>query len=82
MTLCLLDVDDFKGVNDTFGHPLGDQALVDLAGAMTAQGGGQAFRLGGDEFALILRAGEQAAYRLVEDLHQRCPGCASRTVRR
>ena len=63
-----------RGVNDTFGHPLGDQALVDLAGAMTAQGGGQAFRLGGDEFALILRAGEQAAYRLVDDLHQRVSG--------
>ncbi|HJU47388.1 MAG TPA: diguanylate cyclase [Gaiellaceae bacterium] len=71
VSLCLLDVDDFKGVNDTFGHPLGDQALVDLASVMETDERVQAYRLGGDEFALILRAGEAAAYRFVEDLHRR-----------
>jgi diguanylate cyclase (GGDEF)-like protein len=76
VSLCLLDVDDFKGVNDTFGHPLGDQALVDLAVAMRPEAPARAFRLGGDEFALILRGGEEEAYRFVEDLHRRVSGAS------
>jgi diguanylate cyclase (GGDEF)-like protein len=52
LTLCLLDIDDFKRVNDHFGHPSGDGVLVELAGFLRR--GGEAFRLGGDEFALLL----------------------------
>jgi diguanylate cyclase (GGDEF)-like protein len=54
LSVCLLDVDDFKRVNDHFGHPAGDQVLVEVAGFLRR--GGEAFRLGGDEFALILPA--------------------------
>jgi diguanylate cyclase (GGDEF)-like protein len=52
LTLCLLDVDDFKRVNDLFGHPVGDRVLAQV-GARLRQNG-EAFRLGGDEFALLL----------------------------
>jgi diguanylate cyclase (GGDEF)-like protein/putative nucleotidyltransferase with HDIG domain len=52
LTLCLVDVDDFKRINDRFGHPAGDRVLSRLA-AMFRQTG-EAFRLGGDEFALLL----------------------------
>jgi diguanylate cyclase (GGDEF)-like protein len=52
LTLCLVDIDDFKHVNDRFGHPVGDRVLSEV-GARLRQGG-EAFRLGGDEFALIL----------------------------
>jgi diguanylate cyclase (GGDEF)-like protein len=52
LALCLVDVDDFKRVNDTFGHPAGDLVLSRVAGRLRQ--GGEAFRLGGDEFALIL----------------------------
>ena len=58
-TLCLIDIDDFKRVNDRFGHPVGDNVLAQV-GARLRQNG-EAFRLGGDEFALLLpaRAGNE-----------------------
>jgi diguanylate cyclase (GGDEF)-like protein len=52
VTLCLVDIDDFKKINDRFGHPVGDRVLSKLAGRLRQ--GGEAFRLGGDEFALLL----------------------------
>ncbi len=52
LTLCLLDVDDFKQINDRFGHPVGDAVLAKVAASLRQ--GGEAFRLGGDEFALLL----------------------------
>ena len=51
-SLCLVDVDDFKRINDLFGHPAGDRVLSRLA--TTLRQNGEAFRLGGDEFALLL----------------------------
>ena len=53
-TLCLIDVDDFKRVNDLFGHPVGDSVLAEVGGRLRQNG--EAFRLGGDEFALLLPA--------------------------
>jgi diguanylate cyclase (GGDEF)-like protein len=50
--LCLVDVDDFKRINDRFGHPAGDRVLSQLATRLRQTG--EAFRLGGDEFALLL----------------------------
>jgi diguanylate cyclase (GGDEF)-like protein len=52
LTLCLIDIDDFKRINDGFGHPSGDRVLSQVAGRLRQ--GGEAFRLGGDEFALLL----------------------------
>jgi diguanylate cyclase (GGDEF)-like protein/putative nucleotidyltransferase with HDIG domain len=52
LTLCLIDVDDFKRINDRFGHPAGDRVLSLLATRLRQSG--EAFRLGGDEFALLL----------------------------
>ena len=51
-SLCLVDVDDFKRVNDLFGHPAGDLVLSRIATNLRQNG--EAFRLGGDEFALLL----------------------------
>jgi diguanylate cyclase (GGDEF)-like protein/putative nucleotidyltransferase with HDIG domain len=60
LTLCFVDVDDFKRVNDRFGHPAGDRVLSQLAARLRQTG--EAFRLGGDEFALLLPGyGESAA---------------------
>ncbi len=52
LALCLVDVDDFKRINDRFGHPAGDRVLSRVAGLLRQ--GGEAFRLGGDEFAVLL----------------------------
>src|SRR3954454_15179716 len=52
LTLCLVDIDDFKHVNDRFGHPAGDRVLAQVAARLRQ--GGEAFRLGGDEVAVLL----------------------------
>jgi diguanylate cyclase (GGDEF)-like protein len=72
LSLCLVDVDDFKQINDTYGHPLGDQVLVEIArllGSATDCLG--TFRFGGDEFAVVLACGEAKARSHVEALYQR-----------
>jgi diguanylate cyclase (GGDEF)-like protein len=57
LTLCLIDLDDFKEINDGFGHPAGDAVLAEVADAL--QHGGDVFRIGGDEFALLLPGRDQ-----------------------
>jgi diguanylate cyclase (GGDEF)-like protein/putative nucleotidyltransferase with HDIG domain len=50
--VCILDIDNFKELNDTLGHPKGDLVLSQVAGRLRQDG--EAFRIGGDEFALLL----------------------------
>jgi diguanylate cyclase (GGDEF)-like protein len=54
--LLMLDIDHFKSINDTFGHPKGDQVLCKLADVLTGtcRGTDVACRYGGEEFAVIL----------------------------
>jgi diguanylate cyclase (GGDEF)-like protein len=54
--LMIFDLDGFKGYNDTFGHPAGDELLARLGRKLQAVPGpeGVAYRLGGDEFCLIV----------------------------
>jgi diguanylate cyclase (GGDEF)-like protein len=52
VSLCFLDIDDFKRVNDQFGHPTGDRILSQVSARLRQ--GGESFRLGGDEFAVLL----------------------------
>ena len=69
VTLCLLDIDNFKEINDRHGHPAGDRVLAFVAQQLRRDG--EAFRIGGDEFALVLigRSAEQglAVARSVDD---------------
>ncbi len=58
LSLCLIDVDDFKRVNDNHGHPAGDRVLSQVAARLRQ--GGEAFRLGGDEFAVLLPDHDEA----------------------
>lgn len=56
LVLALLDLDDFKTINDTYGHIHADHLLVRLGGVLRsrARAGDRAYRLGGDEFALLI----------------------------
>lgn len=53
-TVCLLDLNGFKQINDQYGHHAGDIALKTMAQRFDALCHGNAYRMGGDEFALIL----------------------------
>lgn len=55
--LLLVDVDHFKGLNDTHGHPIGDTVLVHVAGLVSAavRPSDTVARLGGDELAVLLQ---------------------------
>jgi diguanylate cyclase (GGDEF)-like protein len=55
VTLALLDLDNFKRINDRLGHSYGDRVLIGFADSLAElRASDTAFRLGGDEFAVIL----------------------------
>jgi diguanylate cyclase (GGDEF)-like protein/PAS domain S-box-containing protein len=55
--LLLMDLDTFKFVNDSYGHPIGDRVLSDVGASLSAavRGTDVVARIGGDEFAVLLR---------------------------
>jgi len=59
LALVLIDLDDFKDINDTLGHPTGDEVLFAMGERLSAIGGptGLTVRFGGDEFALLMPVG-------------------------
>jgi diguanylate cyclase (GGDEF)-like protein len=66
-----MDLDRFKQINDTWGHAVGDEALVKLSGRLNAElrAGDFAGRMGGDEFAIALvRADGHSAERVLARL--------------
>jgi diguanylate cyclase (GGDEF)-like protein len=66
-TLAYIDLDNFKAVNDRFGHPVGDQVLrtVVSSAQKNLRKTDVVARLGGDEFALLLPESDQGSARVV-----------------
>jgi len=72
LALLIIDIDGFKFINDTYGHPVGDEVLRTVADRLTigAQGGTVA-RLAGDEFAVVLQnVGQDEAQAAARRIHQ------------
>ena len=62
--LIVLDVDDFKQINDTYGHLSGDRCLREIAGSLKKAYSqyGNCYRIGGDEFCVLLRQPEKEEF--------------------
>jgi len=82
LTVALLDLDNFKGFNDTYGHLQGDKALADIADILRSsirEGVDSAFRYGGDEFMIILpetgmAQATRTVDRILDNLAETSPG--------
>ena len=63
LSLIALDLDNFKQLNDDFGHQLGDSALIEFSEMLNAtiRDTDQAFRIGGDEFTILIQADAKVA---------------------
>jgi diguanylate cyclase (GGDEF)-like protein len=73
-SLCIVDVDDFKRINDTYGHQVGDDVLVALAKILGTARDGNAFRCGGDEFALMFSGDGTAAFERITEVQEAVAG--------
>jgi diguanylate cyclase (GGDEF)-like protein len=78
LALAMLDIDNFKKINDTFGHPVGDEILKGLVDELmvNARDSDVVARYGGEEFAIIfpetsLQAAREAASRMRELVERR-----------
>lgn len=82
--LLVVDVDDFKALNDTFGHVAGDEVLVAVARLLVAGGRGDDLvcRAGGDEFVVLARGlGHRGALTLADALAADAEALAGATPR-
>jgi len=68
LSIIVWDIDNFKAVNDTYGHTAGDEIILKLVDAICklTDGKGDAFRYGGEEFAFITRLRAVDAFEIAE----------------
>jgi diguanylate cyclase (GGDEF)-like protein len=69
VSLVICDLDQFKSINDTFGHATGDRVIVAFAGILRDVSGGNhtVGRIGGEEFALVMSGANLQTARLVAE---------------
>lgn len=75
MHLLMLDLDNFKDINDTYGHPCGDEVLLELVRVLRSSDENERisiYRYGGEEVVMLLRNMERnEAYYLCDELRER-----------
>ena len=76
LAVAFVDLDDFKSVNDTYGHDAGDEVLHEAAGRMlsVARSADIVARIGGDEFLIVFEPNESGQDNLVARLERRARG--------
>jgi diguanylate cyclase (GGDEF)-like protein/PAS domain S-box-containing protein len=74
VAVLVIDLDEFKQINDRYGHPAGDEVLVHVAGVLRAAtaGRGTPARLGGDEFVVVIEDPDAArvAFEVAAGIHR------------
>lgn len=62
LCICIIDIDNFKKLNDSYGHPVGDSVLKEVAHTLeySVRSSDLVARLGGEEFGLYLDSGEES----------------------
>lgn len=74
ISLCMMDIDNFKVYNDTFGHPAGDKVIRSVAGVVSEhlrRSTDFVARYGGEEFVAIIQGGDaNEAFTQMKHLHQ------------
>jgi diguanylate cyclase (GGDEF)-like protein len=78
LSIIVWDLDNFKQVNDKFGHSTGDQVILAFVSAIKkiTEGKCQAFRYGGEEFAFIARKNERETFELAEAVRKEFEICS------
>lgn len=78
LSCIMADIDDFKMINDRYGHSIGDKVLENVAKIVrevTVQNGGKIFRYGGEEFLMIFSdCSNRQACNVVEKMQERMKG--------
>jgi diguanylate cyclase (GGDEF)-like protein len=84
LSLIMFDIDFFKKVNDSFGHPAGDKVLINLAQAISTaiRPSDIVARYGGEEFAVILPETSEAGLRVFAERMRRCAASVTTTVQK
>ena len=91
LSLIMIDIDNFKKVNDTFGHQMGDEVIIALADILLGEQKRvsdkiTAGRWGGEEFMLVLSNTDLSAATMIADLIRQCfehidfPSTGSQTI--
>ena len=77
----MIDVDDFKSINDIYGHRAGDRVLRKIGNILFKRSGGRAFRYGGEEFIILLPwTNSQKAFTLAETIRREVEAKVNVTV--